>query len=140
MRTPAPLTLLLLLAACDGTPTPAPPPAAERASPPPSRPIDPAAPPERPFFVGSWAAADTACGHAAWQISETGLSTPGEVSCSFDQVTPIPEGYDITATCTAEGPPQSQHIKFSYATSARALLVEGGPFEPVGLVACGGQQ
>jgi hypothetical protein len=89
-----------------------------------------------PFFVGRWAAAETACGHAAWEFTASGLATPGEVSCTFNDVMKTPAGYDIAATCTAEGPPESHRISLSYAESADALLVEGGPFNPVGLVAC----
>ncbi|WP_119461406.1 hypothetical protein [Rhodospirillaceae bacterium SYSU D60014] len=94
----------------------------------------------QPFFVGRWAATEAMCGDAAWSFTPDGLSTPGEVSCTFSQVTATPEGYDIAATCWAEGPPEPEHIQLSYAESARAMLVEGGPFNPVGLVACDGQQ
>jgi hypothetical protein len=89
-----------------------------------------------PFFVGRWAAAETACGDAAWEFTETGLATPGEVTCRFDAVTRTVSRYDIAATCTAEGPPERHRISLSYAESADALLVEGGPFDPIGLVAC----
>lgn len=98
------------------------------------------APETPPFFVGRWAAAETACGHAAWSFTEDGLSTPGAVVCDFDRVKRTPEGYDITAVCWAEGPPETGRIKLSYAQSARAMLVEGGPFNPVGLIACDGRQ
>lgn len=98
-----------------------------------------ATPPAPPFFVGSWAAAETACGHAAWAFTETGLATPGEVSCRFDAVAPTPRGYDIAATCTAEGPPRPERIILARGPSAGVMLVEGGPFNPVRLIACGGQ-
>ncbi|HET8727025.1 MAG TPA: hypothetical protein VFO41_05890 [Alphaproteobacteria bacterium] len=119
---------LILVAGCRGPEGDLSPPAAQ--NPQPSE--------EQPFFVGRWAAAKTACGHAAWTFTPDSLSTPGEVSCTFSQVTRTPEGYDIAATCTAEGPPEAERIRLSYAQSARALLVEGGPFNPVGLVACDG--
>jgi hypothetical protein len=94
----------------------------------------------QPFFVGRWAATDAMCGDAAWSFAPDGLSTPGEVTCTFNDVTKTPEGYDIAATCWAGGPPEPERIRLSYAESARAMLVEGGPFNPVGLVACDGQQ
>jgi hypothetical protein len=99
--------------------------------------VPPSAPDaEPPFFVGRWAAEDAMCPTAAWTFTATSLSTPGEVSCTFDRVTRTTTGYDVEATCTAEGPPAPQRISLSYAQSARALLVEGGPFAPAGLVAC----
>lgn len=132
MRLTVPLlivaALITALAACQSRE------AAGPVAPPPA----PSAGSEAPFFVGRWAAADTACGHAAWSFTRTGLETPGEVSCTFEQVTRTPQGYDITAICSAEGPPRQEQIRLSYAQSARALLVEGGPFAPVGLVACAG--
>lgn len=88
------------------------------------------------FFVGDWAVSEEACGTIPWEFTETGLSTPGEVSCTFDEVNVIPEGYEIAATCTAEGPPSPYRLKLARAQSADALLVEGGPFTPIGLVSC----
>lgn len=93
-----------------------------------------------PFFAGRWAANEDLCDRSAWRFAPDGLSTPGEVTCEFNDVTKTPAGYDILATCWAGGPPETERIRLSYAQSARALLVEGGPLNPVGLVACDGQR
>jgi hypothetical protein len=91
---------------------------------------------EPPFFVGRWAATTDLCATAAWVFTETGLATSGEVTCTFDTVTRTRTGYDLQATCTAEAPPAPYLIRLAYAQSAQALLVEEGPFDPIGLVAC----
>jgi len=91
---------------------------------------------EVPFFVGRWAAEESLCRNAAWEITRTSLSTPGHAVCDFEEIENSPSGYEITATCTAEGPPAAYTLKMSYAQSARALLIDGGPFQPVGLVSC----
>src|SRR5690606_20968318 len=91
---------------------------------------------ETPFFVGRWAAKEEMCGKAAWEITGSRLSTPGHTVCDFDQVRKVEGIYRIDATCTAEGPPGQYDLRVSYAQSAKALLVEGGPMEPVGLAAC----
>jgi hypothetical protein len=95
-----------------------------------------AKPPEKPFFVGRWASEEGNCQKLAWTITEQGLHTPGEVACQFHQATPTQRGYEVAATCTAEGPPQEWKIQFSYAQSARALLIEDAPFADIGLVRC----
>ena len=91
---------------------------------------------EAPFFVGRWAAEENLCQGAAWEITAEKLSTPGHVICKFEQVRETATGYDIDATCTAEAPPAPYTLAVSYAQSAGALLIEGGPFEPVGLITC----
>ncbi len=91
-----------------------------------------------PRYVGLWGASADTCAETAWTIRADSLSTPGEVSCTFDQVSEIPAGYDIQATCTAEGPPESYRMQFSFAESAQALLIAGGPWAaPTALVHCG---
>lgn len=92
---------------------------------------------EPPFFVGKWAAEEELCENAAWEFSSTRIETPGHVLCTFEEeVKHLAEIYEVDATCTAEGPPKEHRLKISYAQSAGALLVEGAPFQPVGLVAC----
>jgi hypothetical protein len=121
MRPLIPLLGFLALTGCQNGAAPTPP------SPPES---------EQPFFVGRWAAEEAMCASGAWTFTATSLSTAGEVSCTFDRVTETAAGYEIAATCTAEGPPAPHTIRLSYAQSAQALLVEGGPFQPIGLIAC----
>jgi hypothetical protein len=91
---------------------------------------------EAPFFVGRWAAREELCDDGAWVFTERGVSTAGEVSCTFDSAQRVPAGFEIAATCTAEGPPAPYDIRLRYAESAQALLVEGGPFADIGLIAC----
>ena len=88
------------------------------------------------FFIGRWAAREDMCGQP-WIITDGGLSTPGEVSCRFRGLSDTPAGAEADARCTAEGPPRPYRLTFSYAQSARALLIEGGPFRDAGLVRCG---
>ncbi len=90
-----------------------------------------------PRFVGRWAAAETACGHEAWQFTPTGLQTPGEVSCSFSKIKAVPGGYDIAARCAAEGSAAPDVIRLRFAKSARAMLVEAKKLASVGLIRCG---
>jgi hypothetical protein len=91
-----------------------------------------------PRFVGRWAASAEACRQPAWEFRPTEVSTLGEVFCEFETVTLTPAGYDIQASCTAEAPPAPYRIQLSFAESARAMMVSGGPWSgPVGLVYCG---
>jgi hypothetical protein len=38
-------------------------------------------------------------------------------------------GYDIQAQCTAEAPPAPYEIQLSFAESARAMMIAGGPWQ-----------
>lgn len=109
---------------------------AETTAPTPSAAAPPAAQSLMPFYVGRWAAAETACGHAAWNITQQGLETSGGVACTFERVTQTQTGVDIAARCTGEGARQVSTIRLAYAQSAQALLVEAEPFANVGLTAC----
>jgi hypothetical protein len=125
--------LALTLCACD---RPAEGPLASQAAEPP---IITVAPPAAPlFFVGRWAADAKLCDTGAWVITAQGVETAGEVSCRFDGP---PQGLgpvEVEATCTAQAPAQRYRLRFSYAESAKALLVENGPFADMGLVRCSG--
>jgi hypothetical protein len=92
---------------------------------------------DTPRYVGLWAASEDGCADPAWRWEAERVTTQGEVSCSFNDVQMTNTGYTIQATCTAEGPPTPQQIQLSFAESARAMLVDGGPWTPVGLVYCG---
>lgn len=144
----SPWALGLLLAACN---QPAPPPDKPALAPAPAPPIDSQPEAEiRPGqglpdasaqnrFVGRWAAADTACGHAAWDFTATDINTAGEVSCKIDRTTRTPAGgYDLDVTCVAQAPPEKSVLHLTFAESAKAMMVEGGPFSgSVGLIYCG---
>ncbi|MFC3077219.1 hypothetical protein ACFODL_03845 [Phenylobacterium terrae] len=93
--------------------------------------------PEELFFVGRWAADAKMCGDP-WIITAQELNTPGHVVCKFEQVSRTAQGLEAASTCTAEGPPEPRRLRFAYAQSARALMIEGGPFNDIGLVRCAG--
>lgn len=92
-----------------------------------------------PRYVGLWATAAEGCAEPAWRFEERSISTRGEVSCEFQNVALTDRGYDIQATCTAESPPQPYNIQLSFAESARAMMVTGGPWQAgTALVYCAG--
>jgi hypothetical protein len=88
-------------------------------------------------FIGNWAADERSCEAKAWQFTQTTLKTPAGSACSFNRVTEVPGGYDIQATCTAEGPPSSDTLKIRFAESAKAMLFESQSIADSGLVFCG---
>lgn len=90
-----------------------------------------------PRFVGRWAADAESCETIAWRFSETMLNTPAGSSCSFNRVTEVPGGYDVQATCTAEGPPTSDTLEIRFAESAQAMQFESETIADAGLVYCG---
>lgn len=90
-----------------------------------------------PRFVGKWAANEKSCQSAAWQFTASTLKTPEGANCSFDQVTEVPGGYDIEATCKAKGAPAPDTLKLRFAESAKALLFESKTLGSPGLVYCG---
>jgi hypothetical protein len=90
-----------------------------------------------PRFVGRWAADQKSCASAAWQFTQTTLRTPSGSSCSFGQVTEVPGGYDVKATCTAEGPPVPDTLQIRFAESAKAMLFSSKSIADTGLVFCG---
>jgi len=92
-------------------------------------------------YIGRWAARLDLCRAGAWRFTARRLSTAGEVSCDFDHVGPIPGGYAIDATCTAEAPPVKDHFTLRFAESARAMLVAGSKvLADTGLIWCGPDQ
>jgi len=91
-----------------------------------------------PRYVGVWAHTSVGCAVPAWTFRADGLSTQGEVSCAFNDVRQIPTGYAIQSTCYAEAPGAPYEIQLSFAESARAMLVSGGPWDDApSLVYCG---
>lgn len=93
--------------------------------------------PMTPRFVGRWAVDPSLCEFGAWEFTSSGVSTAGEVSCSFSQVTPVGGGYDISAVCLAEGVSSTSTIRLRFPESADGMLVDGGPWQPIGLSECG---
>jgi hypothetical protein len=94
-------------------------------------------PPSQERYVGLWAAAAEGCSEPAWRFEPQRVTTRGEVACDFTNVRQTGAGYAIEATCWAEGPPQQQEIQLSFAESARAMMVSGGPWAPIALTYCG---
>ncbi len=82
-----------------------------------------------PRYVGLWATTADGCSNPAWRFEERGVSTQGEVSCEFQRVEMTARGYDIQAQCTAESPPTPYNIQLSFAESARAMMITGGPWQ-----------
>ncbi|MDP3490531.1 MAG: hypothetical protein Q8R71_10375 [Phenylobacterium sp.] len=117
------MTLATSLAAC-GVNEPETPPSAPSA-------VAPAASPAAatPAYVGRWAATPALCSDGAWTFRHDGLSTAGEVSCRFDGVAALDEGYEIAATCTAQAPPQTHRLHLSFTAAGETMNIRGGPFD-----------
>jgi hypothetical protein len=91
-----------------------------------------------PRYVGMWASTSVGCELPAWTIRADSLSTIGEVSCTFDSVQQTSTGYTIQSTCYAEGPGTPAELQLSFAESARAMMIAGGPWDQApSLVYCG---
>lgn len=93
---------------------------------------------EAPRYVGLWATTAEGCTNPAWRFRRDGVSTLGEVSCSFEQVSNTNSGYEIAATCHAEGTTTQHNMQVSFAESARAMMISDGPWSgATSLVYCG---
>ncbi len=91
-----------------------------------------------PRYVGLWATTSEGCANPSWRFEPTRMSTEGEVSCEFQNVAMTANGYDVQASCTAESAPTPYNIQLSFAESARAMMVAGGPWQAgTALVHCG---
>lgn len=88
-------------------------------------------------FLGTWAAGDSACKSEAWRFTPTTLQTPTGASCSFNRVTEVHGGYDIQATCTAQGRPTSDTLKLRFSVLVKAMLLESQTLGDSPLVYCG---
>ena len=88
-------------------------------------------------FVGNWAKDQQSCTSAVWKFTDSTLRTPDGESCSFTRVTEAAGGYDIQATCSAKGGPQSEFLKVRFAESAKAMLLDSKELKNAGLVFCG---
>lgn len=139
VRTAVAAASLALIACADPTePEPDPEAAAQvgEAAPLPSL---PAPTEEAPRYVGLWATTVDGCADPAWRFEADGIITQGEVSCEFRDVRLSDAGFDIDAVCHAQAPPEAHNIRISFAESARAIIVTGGPWDPApSLVYCRG--
>lgn len=82
-----------------------------------------------PRYVGLWATTAEGCSEPAWRFEERRITTRGEVSCEFQNVAMTDNGYEIQAQCTAQAPPEAHTINLSFAESARAMMISGGPWQ-----------
>lgn len=82
-----------------------------------------------PRYVGLWATTAEGCAEPAWRFEANRITTRGEISCEFQNVAMTERGYEIQAQCTAEAPPAPHTIELSFAESARAMMVSGGPWQ-----------
>jgi hypothetical protein len=135
------------LAAC-GPKTAAPPPAPAPVTAPepePAAPARPAAPgtalpsPDQAArYMGRWAAAVAACDDEAWVFRRDGLDGPAGARCTFEAVGRTASGYEITARCAGPARRGAATLHLRFAESAKAMLVDGGPFgSGAGLIWCG---
>jgi hypothetical protein len=89
-------------------------------------------------YVGLWATTVEGCENPAWRFRERHVSTQGEVSCDFNDIELTVAGYAIAATCHAEGATTTHNMQFSFAESARAMMISDGPWAaPTSLIYCG---
>ncbi len=82
-----------------------------------------------PRYLGLWATTAEGCSDPAWSFEARRVSTQGEVSCEFQNVAMTERGYDIQAQCTAQAAPEPHTIQLSFAESARAMMISGGPWQ-----------
>lgn len=118
--------LLLPLATACGEPAPPPRKAPVAVNP------GPPAPPDTlpPTYVGRWAARPDLCASGAWVFTDKTLTTAGEVSCTFTQITPNETGWIAEGGCIAQAPasPATLVLNTTGAGQTRTLAVSGGPF------------
>lgn len=82
-----------------------------------------------PRYVGLWATSAEGCSDPAWRFEPNGVSTQGEVSCEFQNVAMTESGYNIRAQCHAEGITTQHNLQLSFAESAGAMMIAGGPWQ-----------
>ncbi|MDF7776001.1 hypothetical protein P1X14_12150 [Sphingomonas sp. AOB5] len=92
--------------------------------------------PEPARYIGRWAATPQLCAGGVWRFEEMDLSTAGEVSCDFHRVANVPGGYDVAATCFAEGNRSEEAIRLRFPANGGGMTVESKLFQPVSLIRC----
>jgi len=95
-------------------------------------PVDP------PAFVGGWATVEEDCADPPWRFTADGVTTRGEIACTFTDVQARRDGYLVSASCTAEAPPAPYAMTFEFPEEAggRRLHVEGAPWAAKDLLSC----
>ncbi|MBI1188021.1 MAG: hypothetical protein GC206_11945 [Alphaproteobacteria bacterium] len=79
-----------------------------------------------PQLAGNWAAGADLC-PTPWVVSETGLTTPGGVSCTFSDIEPMPNAYVIQASCTENGGAPAPYEMIAVFEGADQMDIQGGP-------------
>lgn len=78
------------------------------------------------------------CADPAWEFRADGIATQGEVSCTFNHVLAVTNGYDVNASCVAQAPPEEHTIVLRLEGQGDRMRVEQGPWSaPITLVRCG---
>lgn len=129
----------LLLGACERKAA-APDWAAIAAEPAPDAPTPASGPPS---FAGQWAAAPGACGRANWNLTAAGMSSPGSLTCRFDNLDPTTAGYIVLGVCEIGKAEMPKRMTFTLSGSGptQALTIGGGPFAtPFALYRCAAPQ
>jgi hypothetical protein len=102
---------------------------------PPQAPVSVPEPPANAFYVGQWAHTTDDCPARPWSIHPNAFQAP-DGACDFRSIAPVPEGFAVEADCRWGGRQVHASMRFSYAQSAKALLISGTPAGEVGLIAC----
>lgn len=97
--------------------------------------LPPAAEPTR--FVGLWAKDEGSCDTAPWRFTVSSLKTPDGASCSLDRATKLPEGYSISAVCSAGAVSKPDRITIRFDEAAKAMQLKSKTLGTKQLVFCG---
>jgi hypothetical protein len=90
-----------------------------------------------PRFVGQWAASEGSCASDPWLFTATSLHMPGGLTCSFNRVVQIADGYEIQATCSADAGPTSDELEISFDEAAKRMRIQSETIAGDTLVFCG---
>lgn len=102
-----------------------------------SRPTPIAAP--QTGFAGLWAVDEKSCKSPPWHFTERDLTTKGEVYCSFKQIKPVADGYDIDTVCAAEGDEVAETMRLRLKNAGKAMTVSSDQtYKPIDLIRCQG--
>lgn len=87
-------------------------------------------------FIGRWAVHDGLCANSAWTFTADELRTPTGSVCRFGNVSEVPGGYDIAASCSSRGEQREDRLQLRFAESANGLLFDAEHISDTGLTRC----
>ncbi|MBY8821298.1 hypothetical protein [Sphingomonas colocasiae] len=88
-------------------------------------------------FAGLWAVDEKSCKSPPWHFTERDLTTKGEVYCSFKQIKPVADGYDINTVCAAEGDEVAETMRLRLKNAGRTMTVSSDQtYKPIDLIRC----